>query len=96
MGTEALWIPLVTAVAGSVVSSFLAPKPKDQAAQAAPTAPAEVKAAPQASQAPDVAQLTKTNATAASVQGPSSTLLTGIGGVPNSSLNLGKNTALGQ
>lgn len=87
MGTEALWIPLLTAVAGSVVSSALAPKPQKQAAPAAPAAP------PQASAAPLAKTYAAANANQAIAGGNASTLLTGTTGVGET--NLGKNTLLG-
>lgn len=91
MGTEAIWVPLLTAVAGSVVSSALAPKPQKPADPVAPAAP------PQATKAPDMNVYKAKNAAAAAGAGggPSSTLLTGTGGAAPGEINLGKNTLLG-
>lgn len=91
MGTEALWIPLLASVAGSVVSGMMAPKPQKPADPAAPVAP------PQATKAPDINAYKAKNAAiaAAAGGGPSSTLLTGTGGVDPGEINLGKNTLLG-
>ena len=87
MGTEALWIPLLTSVAGAVVSSALAPKPQKPADPPAPVAP------PQASTAPVAQTYEAANANQAVAGGASSTLLTGTGGVTDTAL--GKNTLLG-
>lgn len=53
---------------------------------------------PQAAKNPDIDPLKKKNANAAGVgpmAGPSSTMLTGVGGIDPSSLSLGKTTLLG-
>lgn len=53
---------------------------------------------PQAAKNPEIDPLKKKNANAAAVgplAGPSSTMLTGVGGVDPSSLSLGKTTLLG-
>lgn len=92
MGMAAV-IPILASVAGSLVSGMMNKK-GDSAQTAAPEVQAATPA-PQASKAPDVAAFANTNAANAASQGPGSTLLTGLGGVPNSSLNLGKNQLLG-
>ena len=88
---------LITAGIGAVASTALAPKPA-QAATPAPITAAEKP--PQASQAPDAAQLLKKNALAAGAMGPlagnNSTLLTGSAGVNPASLSLGQSSLLGQ
>lgn len=50
---------------------------------------------PQAAAAPDVAPLKTANIASAAAEGPSSTLLTGAGGVSPGTTNLGKNLLLG-
>lgn len=81
-----------TAAVGGLVSKVLAPKtPKA-------TVP-EVTPPPQAAKAPDEV-LRRASAAAATgggmAAGPSSTLLTGVGGIDPGGLNLGKSKLLGQ
>lgn len=85
-------VPILGGLLGSVVSGMFAPKQEKQE-MPAPQTPTP---APQDAKAADSAIFAKNNAATASANGPSSTLLTGLMGVPNSSLNLGKNVALGQ
>jgi hypothetical protein len=89
---------VLTAAAGAVVTSALAPKqPK-----AEPQIPAISQAdkPPQAARAPDLSAIAKKNALTASaagaLSGNNSTLLTGSQGISPSSLNLGRSTLLGQ
>lgn len=92
MGFESVIAP----IAGALIGQLFAPKQQQQQAAATPQAstpaPAPVS---QAAAAPDSAAFAKTNASSAAASGPGSTLLTGLAGVPNSSLNLGKNQLLG-
>lgn len=81
---------LFTGIVGSALMSALAPKKQD------PT-PAPTPAAPPAKQAETVADQSAVRASASTPQsGNASTFLTGPGGVPTSSLNLGRNTFFGQ
>lgn len=86
--------PMLLGAAGAAAaSSLLAPKtPSVEIPQ--PTKP------PQASKAPDRAATVATNKAAAgpggAMSGNSGTFLTGASGIDPSSLNLGKNTLLGQ
>lgn len=72
--------------AGSVVTGIMN-APKKQSAGEPIKPPVEAKA--------PVADVFKEKNQGAARGGPSSTLLTALGGVPNTSLNLGRNTLLG-
>lgn len=95
MGTEALWMPILGSVAGSVVSSLFGSKKQDAAAPIAQISAEPAKPAPQASAAPDVTAMRNQVAGAAGA-GEASTLLTGIGGIDPKKLSLGKATLLGE
>jgi len=79
---------VAAAVASAVASKLLAPKPPK------PETPAAVPKQ-QAEQTADVSAFKK-DAAGAGLTGQQSTLLTGLGGVDKTQLNLGKNTFLGQ
>lgn len=90
MASTPWWVaPLTTAAFSSVAGALLAPKQQDAPMPWTPTP------APAQAQAADSAIFTGANSASASIGGPSSTLLTGLSGVQNSSLNLGRNTTLG-
>lgn len=91
MGVEAIAGPVLGTLVSSLVGSIISGGKKDSSAPAA-TEPAK---APAPSVAADSSLYKAANTASATSQGPSSTLLTGLGGVPNSSLNLGKNVVLG-
>lgn len=82
---------IATAIGSTLLQHVLAPSEKSTPAPA-PSTPTP---APAQAQAADSAIFTGNNKAAAAGGGPSSTLLTGLGGVNNSSLNLGRNTTLG-
>lgn len=96
MGFEALIGPVVGALAGTVFQAFMGGgKKSEAAAPPAPTAATPVPApASAAAQAPSIGAFGAANATAAGF-GPSSTQLSGVGGVDPTLLKLGKNTLLG-
>lgn len=92
MGAEALAVLPVIGAAASLIG-LMGGKQQQQSAAPQASTPAAI---PQASVAPDSAAFAKNNAASAAASGQGSTLLTGLAGVPNSSLNLGKNQVLGQ
>lgn len=95
MCCPASWAALGAAVIGGVASHVQA---NQQAADARGAAADATKAAgtPQAASAPNTPQLTTGTPGAVGVNsGPASTLLTGAGGISNSSLNLGALSGLG-
>lgn len=85
-----LLAPLVSGLLGAVFSSFFGgnkqatPQPQEPVKPQAPAV------------APDIEPMRAANKASAAAQGPGSTMLTGLGGVDPSSLNLGKNLLLGQ
>jgi len=85
-----------TAAIGAAASKALAPKQPEQQIKALTTADKPT----QAEKAPDLSEIARKNALAASASGAlsgnSSTLLTGAQGVSSGSLNLGQSTLLGQ
>lgn len=88
-GLEA-FAPYIFAAAATILTSGNSKsEPAPQPPVAAPTPPAPAVA-------PDVSPLKTMNAALAAAQGPSSTLLTGPGGVDSKSLNLGRNLLLGE
>lgn len=84
-------VSIGTAIAGIAASQIMAPKaPKMPEAPAAPAAP------PQASKMPDQKAVRAAAAGAGNTTaGPTSTMLTGLGGVAPGALNLGRNVLLG-
>lgn len=82
-------VSIGTAVAGIVASQVLAPKPPKM-----PEAPA-VEKPPQAAKMPEQQAVRAAASGAGATAGPASTMLTGLGGVAPSGLNLGKNVLLG-
>lgn len=95
---SALGTAATTAAVGAVVSAALAPKPEKQSQPVTPISSADKP--PQSTRAPDLSDIAKKNALAASASGAlsgnSSTLLTGSQGISPSSLNLGQSKLLGQ
>lgn len=88
-------VSIGTAIAGIAASQIMAPKaPKMPEAPAAPAPPP----ASQASKMPDQQAVRAAAAGAGSgnvTAGPASTMLTGLGGVAPTGLNIGRNTLLG-
>lgn len=83
-------VTILSAVAGPLISGLMGGGGNNQQAPQLP-------ATPQASKPPAAAATRRQNATAAiGIGGPSSTLLTGAGGVAPGASNLGTNTLLGQ
>lgn len=96
--TVATYATAAAAVVGAVGSIQSASAAKKQQGAVPAIQPAVEPPQPQAAKNPDVDPLKRKNAGAAAVgplAGPSSTMLTGVGGVDPSSLNLGKTTLLG-
>lgn len=92
-------VPLLTTVAGTLLSSALQKKDKGDAPSAPPAPKAAEQAAaapptPAAAQTPSPAAFSAANVTSA-LAGPSSTNLSGVGGIDPSLLRLGRNTLLG-
>lgn len=82
-------VSIGTAVAGLVASQALAPKPPKMPEPQTPAAP------PQAAKMPEQQAVRAAASGAGATAGPASTMLTGMGGVAPSALNLGRNTLLG-
>jgi hypothetical protein len=78
----------IAAAAYSVIGGLTQKGPKGPEAPGAPQKP------PEAAKAPDANVFKDKNMQAARA-GNSSTMLAGLGGVPSSTLNLGRNTLLG-
>lgn len=83
---------IVGSVAGAIVSSLVSSAFGGGREKKSERAPAPVAPPPQAARAPEPAAVRQQNA--ALPGGPTSTLLTGTGGVSNDQLNIG-NTLLG-
>lgn len=83
--------------AAAVVSALLAANQAYENSGGGPEMPkVEQQPEKQAATAPDANVYRKKNANAAGIMGPGSTLLSGLTGVSDSMLQLGKHTLLGQ